>query len=211
MPGQRCRAGEAPRSTNCAVGRGVIVVDCWLCCAIGHTRRWRGGEIKNGRVQTFGKVSCWWSFVGLPIRLGIRRSQRRVWKRCRRAADVVAFLRPRLHHHHVFPKAVSVGFALHHTRRHIRKGTPRARLAPHVFCLGSFLADAPADRAHRVRDAGIVNLKRTRQASALTVGQGSAMSFLNHWQFTGFSAWVASLYAVLVLSKGPIRTRAALS
>lgn len=45
-------AGEAPRSTNCAVGRGVIVVDCWLCCAIGHTRRWRGGEIKNGRVQT---------------------------------------------------------------------------------------------------------------------------------------------------------------
>lgn len=37
------------------------------------------------------------------------------------------------------------------------------------------------------------------------------MSFLDHWQFTGFSTGVTPLYAVLMLSKGPIWTRAALS
>lgn len=159
---------------------------------------------------TFGKMSSRWSLVGLSTCFCVRRSQRRARQRRRRTADVVAFLRPWLDHHHVLPEAVRVGFALHHARRHIRKSTTRARLAPHVFRLGSFLADAPADRAHRVRDAGIVRLKRTRQASALAVGQGSTMGFLNHWQFAGFSARVASLYAVLVLRKSPVRTRAAL-
>lgn len=160
---------------------------------------------------TFGKLSSGWSFIGLFTHFGAGRSQRRVRERRWRTTDIVTLLCPWLDDHHVFPKAVSVCFALHHTRRHIRKGTTRARLAPNVFRLGSFLTDAPADRAHRVRDAGIVRLKRTRQASALAVSQGSTMSFLNHRQFTGLSTRVAPLYAVLMLSKGPIWTRAALS
>lgn len=165
----------------------------------------------SGVDVTFGKIRGWWNLIGLLIHFGARRNQSCVWKGRWRTTDVVTLLRPRLDDHHVFPKAVSVGFALHHTRRHIRKGTTRARLAPDVFGLGSFLADAPADRAHRVRDAGIVCLKRTRQASALAVGQGSTMSFLNHWQFAGFPTRVAPLYAVLVLGKGPVWARAALS
>lgn len=64
------------------------------------------------------------------------------------ATDVVCLLGPRLDHHQVLTQTVRVGFAFHHTGRHVREGTPSTLLAPHILILRPFLAHTPAHRAH---------------------------------------------------------------
>lgn len=89
------------------------------------------------------------------------------------ATDIVCLLGPRLDHHQVLTQAVCVGFAFHHTGRHVREGTPGTLFTPHIFILCPFLPHAPAHRAHRVGSAGAVGLIHPRWANAFSVRQGS--------------------------------------
>lgn len=125
------------------------------------------------------------------------------------ATDVVCFLGPWLDHHQVLTQTVCVCFAFHHTRRHIREGTPSTLLAPHVLGLRPFLPHTPTHRTHCMGGTGTIKLKHARWASAFSVSQGSTRQFLNHWPWAWLTTVMAFLYAILMPGKGPYRTTAA--
>lgn len=89
------------------------------------------------------------------------------------ATDIVCLLGPWLDHDQVLTQTVRVCFAFHHTRRHIRKGTPSTLLTPDVLNLCSFLPYTPPHRTNCMGGAGTIRLEHARWASAFSVSQGS--------------------------------------
>lgn len=136
-------------------------------------------QINNSQGEvTFGNIGGGRDFMGFRVL--------RVWKDgCARgrwgragggrkyATDVVCFLGPRLDHHQVLTQTVCVCFAFHHTRRHIREGTPSTLLTPHVLGLCPFLPHTPTHGTHRMGGTGSIKLEHARWASAFSVSQGS--------------------------------------